>query len=138
MDLEISFAAFHRSSPADLNSFYINLPVGASALAILLVFFQTPELAKPTEASPREIFLQFDVGGTLIAVAAFVCYILTLEWGGVVMAWNTANIIGLFIGWILLSAAFCAVQYFQGDRALVPMRIIRQRNIAALAAFIFL
>ena len=107
-------------------------------MGILIIFFKTPELAKPTQATFREKFLQFDFGGTLLVVAAFVCYILALEWGGILKPWSSADIVGLFIGWILLSVTFTVTQYFQGDRALVAMRIIRQRNVAALAAFIFL
>ena len=118
-------------------SFYINLPIGGLALGLFLVFFRTPSFAKPAQATYWEIFQQMDLPGTVSLLAAFICYILALEWGGVTKQWNSADVVGCLIGWILLTIVFIIIQYYQNDRALLVGRILKQRNVAALSAFIF-
>ncbi|KAL8890820.1 MAG: hypothetical protein Q9215_002046 [Flavoplaca cf. flavocitrina] len=117
--------------------FWINLPVGAVALLLFLFFFQTPSFAKPAPATYREIFHQMDLPGTTTLLAAFTCYILALEWGGVTRPWSSSHVIGCLTGWLLLTIVFLVIQYFQGDRALLVGRILKQRNVASLSAFIF-
>ncbi|KAL8644788.1 MAG: hypothetical protein Q9226_007592 [Calogaya cf. arnoldii] len=117
--------------------FWINLPVGGVALLLFLVFFRTPSFAKPAPATYWEIFQQMDLPGTLILLAAFICYIFALEWGGVTKSWSSPDVIGCLIGWLLLTIVFLVIQFFQGGRALLVGRILRQRNVASLSAFIF-
>lgn len=119
-------------------SFYINLPIGGAGMGLFLIFFKTPSFVKPAPATSKEILHQMDLPGTIVLLAAFVCYILALEWGGVTKPWSSADVIGCLVGWIALSILFVAIQYFQHDRALLVGRIIKQRNIAALSTFIFL
>ncbi|KAL2050628.1 hypothetical protein ABVK25_009136 [Lepraria finkii] len=117
--------------------FYINLPIGGAALGLFLIFFKTPSFVKPAPATNKEILQQMDLPGTIVLLAAFICYILALQWGGVTKPWSSADVIGCLVGWITLSILFVATQYFQHDRALLVGRIIKQRNVAALSAFIF-
>ncbi|KAL8728917.1 MAG: hypothetical protein Q9166_005084 [cf. Caloplaca sp. 2 TL-2023] len=117
--------------------FYINLPIGGVALGLFLIFFRTPSFAKPAPASYLEILKQMDIPGTVLLLAAFVCYILALQWGGVTKAWSSPDVIGCLVGWILLTIVFLIIQYYQNDRALLVGRILKQRNVAALSAFIF-
>ena len=119
-------------------SFYINLPIGGAALGLFLIFFKTPSFVKPAPATNKEILQQMDLPGTIVLLAAFICYILALQWGGVTKPWSSADVIGCLVGWVTLSILFVATQYFQHDRALLVGRIIKQRNVAALSAFIFL
>ncbi|KAI4242031.1 MAG: hypothetical protein L6R40_004258 [Gallowayella cf. fulva] len=117
--------------------FYINLPIGGLALGLFLIFFRTPSFAKPTYATWLEIIKQMDIPGTVVLLASFICYILALQWGGVDKPWSSADVIGCLIGWILLTILFLVIQYYQNDRALLVGRILKQRNVAALSAFIF-
>ena len=119
-------------------SFYINLPIGGAAVGLFLIFFKTPSFAKPAPATNKEILQQMDLPGTIALVAAFTCYILALQWGGVTKPWSSADVIGCLVGCITLSSLFIAIQYFQHDRGLLVGRIIKERNVAALSAFIFL
>ena len=105
---------------------------------MIVFFFQSPAHAKPTEATLREKMLQMDIPGTATVIAALLCYILALEWAGVSMPWNSSNVIGTLVGWVLLSALFIAIQWLQGERAAIVPRIINDRNAASLCAYISL
>ena len=119
-------------------SFYINLPCGALAAASIFFFFQSPKVVKPVEASMKEKLLQMDIPGFLIITAAVVCYLLTLQWGGVIKAWGSADVVGTLVGAFILFLAFLANEYYQGKRSLLQSKILRNRTVAYGCAFCFL
>ncbi|ERF75984.1 hypothetical protein EPUS_01350 [Endocarpon pusillum Z07020] len=116
--------------------FWINLPVGAASLGVVLFFFRTPKLMKAAEATLKEKLLQMDLQGTVLIVASLVCYMLAMQWGGISLPWNSATIIGLLVGWIVLGICFVIDQWLLGDRAQIVTRIIKDRTVAGLSAFI--
>lgn len=117
--------------------FYINLPVGALAAAIILFTFTTPKAARPYPASAKEKFLQMDVPGLFTLLAAMVCFLLALQWGGVTKAWSDSSVVGVLVGFGLLLILFGVDQWYQGDRALMPFRLILDRSIAANLVYTF-
>lgn len=76
-----------------------------------------------------------DLLGTAILIPAVVCCLLALQWGGTKYAWSSARIIVLFVLFGVLAAVFVAIQFWKGDNATVPPRIIKQRTVAASAWF---
>ena len=118
-------------------SFYINLPIGGVAMLVLLFFYHTPAHANPVQATNWELFMSLDLPGIVTILAAQLCYFLALEWGGITKPWDSADVIGTLVGWILLTIMFVLIQWRQQERALVVPRIIKQRTIAACSAFIF-
>ncbi|CRG92865.1 Putative HC-toxin efflux carrier TOXA [Talaromyces islandicus] len=117
--------------------FWINLPIGAVTVLTVFLFFQTPPHAKPTTKLPLlEMILSFDPLGVVLLVASLICYFLVLQWGGIIKAWNSSDVIGLLIGWLLLSAAFVVNEWWQKDRALVVLRMWKVRSIAGVCAFV--
>ncbi|RYP18867.1 hypothetical protein DL765_003655 [Monosporascus sp. GIB2] len=117
--------------------FWINLPIGAVTIGSVFLYFRTPAHAKGSAKTPlREILLSFDPLGVLLLLGSLLCYFLVLQWGGISKAWNLSTIIGLLVGWILISAAFAANEWWQGERALLVLRILKIRGIAAVAAFV--
>ena len=82
--------------------------------------------------------MQLDILGSAFAIGSVICYFLALEWGGVREAWNRSSVIGILIGWILLSIAFGVVQWFQKERASIIPRILMQRHVSGGSAFMFL
>ncbi|CRK21202.1 hypothetical protein BN1708_013032 [Verticillium longisporum] len=101
--------------------FYMNLPIGAVSVLIIVFFFHAPAAARPVEATWREKLLQMDPIGVALVMAAIICYILCLQYAGQTEAWNSSTVIGLLVGFVLLYVAFAAWEYFQGERAmLVP------------------
>lgn len=79
-----------------------------------------------------------DLPGASLILAAVVCYTLALQDGGVTKAWNSSTIIGLLVGFVLITAAFIVVEYFQKDRALLLGRLMRDRTMIIGCAFLFL
>ncbi|KAK2764510.1 hypothetical protein FQN54_009205 [Arachnomyces sp. PD_36] len=117
--------------------FWINLPIGAITVGSVFLFFRTPPHAKPSGKTPlREILLSFDPLGVVLLVGNLVCYFLALQWGGLTKAWNSPTVIGLLVGWLLLSVCFAANEWWQGDRALVVLRILKVRSIAGVCGFV--
>ncbi|KAI1660476.1 putative MFS transporter [Daldinia decipiens] len=117
--------------------FYVNLPIGGAASVIFFALFPKPSIP-PQLATLREKLLGLDPLGTILAVTSIICYFLALEWGGVSKAWNSADVIGTLIGWILLAIAFGVVQWFLKERASIVPRILAQRHVCSGAAFMFL
>ena len=117
--------------------FWINLPIGGLAGAVIFFFFQTPKAAKPVQAPLKEKILQMDAPGTFTIMAAAVCYLLAMQWGGTTKAWNSSEVVGCLVGFGLLVIAFVVIQYFQGDRALLQGRLLKDRTLAGMSAYIF-
>ncbi|KAK9415681.1 putative Aldehyde reductase [Seiridium unicorne] len=81
-----------------------------------------------------QIAVQFDPIGTVLLVASLVCFILAMQYGGVFKAWNSAGVIGLLAVWFVMSIAFAINEWYQGDKALVVYRIMRDRTMATFDA----
>ncbi|KAK2735768.1 efflux pump antibiotic resistance [Colletotrichum kahawae] len=117
--------------------FYINLPVGGLGAAIILFFFHTPPQAVPVKASALEKFLQMDLIGTSLIMGGTIAFLLALQWGGSTHAWNSSTIIGLFVGFGLIIAAFIVLEWYQGERSMIAPRLIKDRTIYISSAYAF-
>ncbi|KAJ7671545.1 major facilitator superfamily domain-containing protein [Mycena polygramma] len=111
--------------------FYVNLPIGAVALAVITLFFKMPKSAdlQTENISWRERVVQFDPWGTVIFIPAIICLLLALQWGGSKYEWKNARIIALFVIFGVFISIFVAIQIWQQDNATVPPRIFKQRSI---------
>jgi hypothetical protein len=94
-------------------SFFINLPCGAIAAASMALFFRVPKAVKLTESTPEEKILQMDIPGFLLVLAAVVCYLLAMQWGGAAKSRGSAGVIGALVGSVVAFIAFLAVEYFE-------------------------
>lgn len=116
---------------------YINLPIGAVAFAVITSFFHSPPRKAEAKVSWKERANQFDIYGTSVFLPAIICLLLALQWGGSTYAWGSGRIIALFVVFGILVAIFIAIQFWKGDFATVPIRIIKQRSIAGASWFGF-
>ncbi|EJU00929.1 hypothetical protein DACRYDRAFT_89378 [Dacryopinax primogenitus] len=117
--------------------FWINLPIGGVAAAIIAVFFSTPAAAKPVSATGKEKLLQMDPLGTGMIMGALISYLLALQWGGVTQPWSSSTIIGLLVGFVLMISAFIGIEWHMGERAILPPHLFKQRTVALSAGYIF-
>jgi MFS transporter, DHA2 family, glioxin efflux transporter len=117
--------------------FWINLPIGGVAASVILLFFKTPKAARPQQATLKEKALQMDFPGTFVIMAAAVCYLLAMQWGGTTKSWSDSEVVGLLVGFGLLVLVFIAIQYFQKDRALLQGRLLKDRTFSGMSAYIF-
>lgn len=78
-----------------------------------------------------------DFPGLLLALGAMECLLLALYWGGVLKPWNDNKVIGTLLGFGLLSIALVAVEYRQGQYAMLVHRLLRKREVWVGSAFCF-
>lgn len=115
--------------------FYINLPLGGFAIAVIFFFLTLPSSNEGDRISFREQLRQMDLPGTFLIMSGVVCLLLALQWGGTTYPWQNGRIIALLVLACLLLIGFVIVQVFSGDRATVPARVFLQRNIWSSALF---
>lgn len=117
--------------------FYINLPIGGLSALIILFFFHAPSAAKPVKMSWKEMLLRMDFLGVAMIIGALISYILALQYGGQTKAWNSREVVGLIVGFIVISISFVIWEYFQGERAMVVPRLFRQRTVGISCVYTF-
>lgn len=117
--------------------FYINLPIGGLSAVVIFFFFSTPPQTVPVKASLKEKMLQMDLPGAAVVLCGIICYILALQWGGQSKAWGSADVIGTLVGFVLIMILFAVIEYYQGERAMLLGRLIKDRTIWVSMLFIF-
>jgi EmrB/QacA subfamily drug resistance transporter len=108
-------------------AFYINLPLGA--LALLLV---VTTLHLPTKTNPHRI----DYMGAALLTAGITAVVLVTTWGGTQYGWGSATIILLGTFGVAALAAFCWVES-RATEPILPLRLFRDRNFSAMAGVTF-
>ena len=121
--------------------FWINLPAGA-VVASILFFVHIPQriAARVASANWRDAAMELDLPGFALFVPSTIMLLLPLQWGGTKYAWSNATIIGLFCGSAANYAIFAYWEYRQGDRAMIPASLMKQRIVwcsALLMLFYF-
>ncbi|EXJ79016.1 hypothetical protein A1O3_08517 [Capronia epimyces CBS 606.96] len=117
--------------------FYINLPLGAVTLVVIVFYFHSPPRKAEKKVSLKERAYQLDLGGTALFIVDIVVCLLALQWGGSTYPWSNWRIILCLTLFGILTVIFIIVQYFMKDFATIPFRIISQRSIAAACWFAF-
>jgi len=118
--------------------FYVNLPIGAVMMAVVFFFFHLPSAAKPPPATLKEKLIHLDPVGIVLAMAAIVCFILGLQYGGVSHSWRSSEVVGLLVGFVLLCLALAAWSIYQGEKAMLIPRLFSKRALWSVAPYQFL
>ncbi|KAL4886462.1 major facilitator superfamily domain-containing protein [Aspergillus karnatakaensis] len=108
--------------------FYINLPFGGLAVLFLLVFLPMNIPPMPDFSWPDKV-KQFDLPGLMFLIPSIICLIFALQWGGVQWPWADGRIIALFTVSGATFMIFVAIQVHQGDRATIPLRLLKNLDI---------
>lgn len=108
--------------------FYVNLPVGIVALAVIATSLRIPR---------RAAHHVIDYLGTLLIAAVATCLVLIASLGGTTWPWGSPQIIGLAAAGVALTAAFVGVERRAAEPVL-PLELFRIRTftLAALISFI--
>lgn len=77
-----------------------------------------------------------DPAGVVVILGAVVCYLLALQWAGVSKAWSDSEVVGLLVGFGLLIVLFIVVEWYSGERAMIPFRLMKNRNVAVSCAYV--
>ncbi|KAJ7743256.1 DHA14-like major facilitator [Mycena maculata] len=109
---------------------YINLPMGAATVLIIILFFKPPgDSHVGGQMRLVDRIQQFDPWGTVIFIPAIVCLLLALQWGGSKYPWSDRRIIALLVLFVILIVIFMSIQVWKQENATVPPRIFTQKGV---------
>lgn len=117
--------------------FWINLPVGGFTLGTVLLLVPARASSAPESTSWRSILKQVDILGAILIIGAMLCFLLALEWGGVLKPWNDPDVIGTLIGSGTIGLLFCLHESYLGDNAMIPRTLITQKPVLMSCGVIF-
>ena len=111
--------------------FYVNLPIGVVALALL--FFRLPAniSLRSTQYRGAAAFRRIDFVGAATASAGTVCLLLGLTWGGVTYPWNSGQVIGILVAAVLLFAGFFVNELLFAVEPILPLDLFKNQIFAA-------
>ena len=113
------------------------MPVGGVAIAGIILFLKAPPVAASSSIGVWERFKEFDPLGIATFLPSIICLLLALQLGGVNYAYSNVRIIILFILFGILLIAFIGLQFYRGEKATVPPRIMANRTMLGSALFAF-
>ena len=117
--------------------FYINLPIGGTAAFIFLFFFQLPGAGMPSQLLWWRKLLHVDPVGIVLAMGGITCFVLALQYGGNTHPWSSSVVVGLLVGFGLLTAALVAWEIWQDEYAMMLPRLYKQRSLSVTAPYQF-
>lgn len=98
---------------------------------MIIFLVKLPPLAKSETRSFRESLAKIDLLGTAVLMPWMICLLLALEWGGAIYAWSNWRIILCLCLFGVLFPLWICIQYVQGDKGTLPLRIAKQRSVAS-------
>lgn len=109
--------------------FYINLPIGAVALAMI-----ASRLHLPYKKSPHKV----DWTGATLLSTAVVSLLLATVWGGVEYPWASAQIIGLFSASVVLTGLFIWRERYAAE-PIIPLGLFKNHTVtvSSILSFVF-
>ncbi|WP_225217127.1 MDR family MFS transporter [Arthrobacter pullicola] len=99
--------------------FYINVPIGAVALAVVISSLHLP---RHHGARPR-----LDYPGAVLLAAASAALVLVTSWGGTTYDWSSPQILGLS-ALAVIAAGLFIWQETRAAEPILPLRLFRLRN----------
>ncbi|KAJ2955890.1 hypothetical protein NQZ79_g8191 [Umbelopsis isabellina] len=108
--------------------FYVNVPIGGIALAVIFFFLHLPN----PKASIWEKLKQIDFIGTALILCAVVALLLPTEWGGITYPWNSGIVIGLYCAGGVLTIIFIALEKWFVPTPVIPLRLFSMRSPVCL------
>lgn len=117
--------------------FLINLPLGVVGIVSLWFTFQDSTTRPEFSLSLREKAKLINIWATLLLFAGISAFLLAVQWGGVKFPWQSPVVISLFIASIVLLAGSVYLQHRLPDKAILPLKYLKDRTILAVAWFKF-
>ncbi|KAF2451175.1 efflux pump protein [Karstenula rhodostoma CBS 690.94] len=115
--------------------FYMNLPIGAvTATMLALIHIPEPNPKAPySSALFKDLVLhKLDLPGFALFAPACIMLLLALQFGGEGShAWDSATIIGLFVGAGVVTVIFIAWEERVGEKAMIPGSLFKSKILLA-------
>ncbi|MDX3531826.1 MDR family MFS transporter [Streptomyces sp. ID05-39B] len=108
--------------------FYVNLPLGAVALAVIAAVLRIPR------KSAKHVI---DYLGTLLIASVATCLVLVASLGGTTWGWGSPQIVGLAVLGVALAFVFVAVERRAAEPVL-PLKLFRIRTFTLSAVISFI
>lgn len=98
-------------------TFWVNIPLGAVALVVIVLRLHLPH---------TKLKAKVDYLGMAVMAPAITAFILAFTWGGSEYEWNSPQIIGLFVGFALLTALFIFVES-KAKEPIIPLSLFKNK-----------
>ncbi|KAK4198250.1 putative multidrug efflux system protein [Triangularia verruculosa] len=117
-------------------AFYINLCIAGLFAPVYLLWIPSYR-PQPKETSSRELAKRFDFAGTVLSVAAIMTLVMAINLGGALYAWNSGQIIALFVVSFALFGVFGVQQSWNlgvkgKNNKIFPTHFLRRWNLVLL------
>ncbi|TGO48098.1 hypothetical protein BCON_0251g00060 [Botryotinia convoluta] len=117
-------------------SFWLNLPLGLACS--LVVFYILDRKPHPDHQLPISTkLLKLDPLSFILLLSSMACLFVAVEFGGVSVSWSNSKAWGSVLGFGLLGISFIILQGHQKEKAVVNLRMMRQRTVAICYMFSF-
>ncbi|KAF7945096.1 hypothetical protein EAE96_009876 [Botrytis aclada] len=116
--------------------FYFNLPVGCVTILAMILFFN-PKNSIDTKRSFGSRVLDLDILGNILLLGACVMLFIAFQHTEEGNSWSSAMVIGLLVGFGVAMIVLGLWFWYRGDKALVPLEILKQRTVLASCLFSF-
>ncbi|KAJ4286035.1 hypothetical protein N0V90_013382 [Kalmusia sp. IMI 367209] len=119
--------------------FWINVPAGLLVIVLILVFVRIqPKANQVNQNLPLSKKLaHLDAVGTILFIVGVCCLLIVLQLGGHTIAWKSSKAIGLLVGFATIIASFGVLQWYRGEYATIPPRVLARRSIYTGALVLF-
>jgi hypothetical protein len=101
----------------------------------MFFLFSDPRTRQEDELTITQKIREVDLVSNCLFIPSLTALFLALSWAGTKYPWSDGKVIGLFVVFAVLLAAFVFNQRRRGDSAALPFRVIRSRSV--IAGFIF-
>ncbi|MDH6116777.1 MDR family MFS transporter [Kitasatospora sp. GAS204B] len=108
--------------------FYINLPLGLVALAVVWVTLHLPKVRSTAK---------IDYAGAALLTIGIVSLVLITTWGGTQYAWGSKHIIGLIVLAAAALIGFCYVEQ-RAQEPMLPLSLFRNRDFTVVSIIGFI
>ncbi|MFG1707255.1 MDR family MFS transporter [Nonomuraea sp. M3C6] len=109
-------------------AFYVNLPVGAVALVLLVLNLHLPRLRQK---------VRIDWLGAILLSVSITAMVLITTWGGNEYTWGSWQILSLAVLAVVTLVVFVAVE-LRAAEPIMPLQLFRNRNFTLISAIGFL
>ena len=104
--------------------FFINLPLGAIALVVVLRTMRAPAVVRAHT---------IDYLGAAVLSVAITCLLLACTWGGTTYPWDSAEVLVTGLGGLVLAVVFVAIERHV-EEPLLPLALFRDRIFSVSTA----
>ncbi|KAG9764883.1 MFS transporter, partial [Aureobasidium melanogenum] len=116
--------------------FYINLPLGGITFLLLLLAYDRESMDRQKEKEWKQLLSGVVFASAALFGLAIVSLLLALEYGGTYQ-WKDRRTIAFLVVFAVAFLGFLATQLAWQEKGIVPLRLLKQRSIAAGLWFSF-